>query len=77
MHSEKVIMRITSKKAATRPLQSLRTQVSTSFQKNLKSNSGGGRHDMNKKKKRKKVCSKYSVIQEIIPAVFPNRKELS
>lgn len=76
MHSEKVIMRITSKKAATRPLQSLRTQVSTSFQKNLKSNSGGGRYDMNKKKK-KKVCSKYSVIQEIIPAVFPNRKELS
>lgn len=76
MHSEKVIMRITSKKAATRPLQSLRTQVSTSFQKNLKSNSGGGRHDTNKKK-RKKVCSKYSVIQEIIPAVLPNRKELS
>lgn len=76
MHSEKVIMRITSKKAATRPLQSLRTQVSTSFQKNLKSNSGGGRYDMNKKKK-KKVCSKYSVIQEIIPAVLPNRKELS
>lgn len=76
MHNEKVIMRITTKKAATRPLQSLRTQVSTSFQKNLKSNSGGGRHDMNKKK-RKKVCSKYSVIQEIIPAVFPNRKELS